>query len=187
MSKRNLEQPEGATKIRAVTEHVGPADEGTNVMYIVTILCMRCNHITDVILHSSELPVWARDLLLSIRWDQDSYPFTEFGRPEGWDSDIEDNKRKLQLQALCEPKFWADHTGKKVVNECVDATVLDGMAPEAKPGCLYKLHSRAAQESLGQIISKYGQLLTATPKFVRANTVLSRGRVVVMENWHDKQ
>jgi hypothetical protein len=187
MSKRSLEQPEGATKLRAVAEHVGPANDATNVIYIISIFCLRCSHTTEVVLHSSELPEWARDLLLSIRWDQSSYPFTELGRPDNWDKDVEDNKRKLQLQALCEPKSWVDHTGAKQANDCVRTQVLDGLAPEARRGYLHKLHMRAAQESLGETIGKYGQLLTATPKFVRANTVLSRGRVSIMEDWRDEQ
>ena len=206
MSKRKIkvepeeehshEEPPAKAKLVSVDtkRHIGPATTETNVLYAITIVCIRCSHITSILLNSSELPVWAREFLLSIRWDKPNEPFTEADRNVNWDKDKAASKRSLQLQALCEPNTWPvydDSKKKGKTNKCVRDAVLESLREQypdetIETGVLYRLNMAKTEESMGQVVTQYGNLISAEPRFIAANTVISTGRISIMEHWRDE-
>lgn len=189
MSKRRVIVEPEEEPVNPVQKTV--ADSKSNVVFLISILCIRCSRMTQLVLHSRELPEWVREFLLTVRWDKPDEPFTEANRSQNWDKDKEAMKRGLQLQLLCEsPKV--KNKKKTTENKCLAPDhVLKSLRKQyptenIQPGMLYELNQKHIVQSMGQVITAYGELISAEPKFIMADTVLSVGRISIMEHWRDE-
>lgn len=189
MSKRRVEiepEVESESKVQQTI-----ADSKSNVVFMITIICVRCSRIHSLLLHSKEMPEWAREFLLTVPWDSPNEVFTEAARSKKSDKNKAAIKRALQLQLLCEPaEVWS---GKKlVVNKCLaPESILQNLQEDhpnekIEPGLLHALNQKHIAASMGQVISGYGELISAEPKFIAGNTILSTGRISIMEHWRDE-
>lgn len=189
MSKRRVEIEPEIENISKVQQTV--ADSKSNVVFMVSIICVRCSRIHTLMLHSKEMPDWAREFLLTVPWDSPNEVFTEAARSKKSDKNKGAIKRALQLQLLCEPpEVWS---GKKLIaNKCLAPdSILKNLREEhpnekIEPGILHALNQKHIAASMGQVISGYGELISAEPKFISANTILSTGRISIMEHWRDE-
>jgi len=182
MAKRRIEDSEQLEEKKPVLV----ADSNSNIIYILDVFCLRCSRLTSVCLRATDLPEWARAFLKSVRFDNPDDPCTEMSRTKPWLADKTANKHALELQALCEPPKWTD--GKP--NKCVRNTILDSLKAQypdsnVEQGLFFELHKRAKTETFIKVVAGYKELLTPETRLIPENSILNRGRVVIMENWRD--